>query len=577
MAIVYLSSTRLDLSAERDAVTAALQKAKHDVRHSYRASPEPVVKACIADVEASDVYLLLTAKRYGSRPPLDNAEDLSITELEFRAARAAGKPVIALFQDNPVWEHTDYAKKDAVAIEKLERFHADVQKTVTWDHFANTEQLNTAVLTGVTEAIRKLEDKRREHAPPITPGVNRPHPRLLSRALLVVHAAGTDDALARRLTDTLMLPGIAWRVERCALDVEAGLDWLEFERQLAESRAVALLLSGPSAGRFGAQPEALRPVLDFVQRQCGFSVAFTCDVSDAAVPWLGKLPLRQRHALDAWAAAPVGTITPDLAQAVAQMRALHPDIDDPRLVGLQYVVMAMTRAEAEALRDQPALLGSLGEEQRRFYADAVAHLSQSGTAWVDRYGVNPEDWQPFGPGPAGPRPALSLLREVINEINRQAVVPRRDQEALLGHRIRLRGYPSEPLVAEDPRWLQLFEQVRTRRYVLLVDELSLCHPRLRAALGDLLADPNSVVATIAPFDPPALTVEAALRGNSVFKLGSLVSRFLYALDPQCEINLGSSARLRRWLRVNIPETLASFSSAALDDRRARIRSEAGLA
>jgi hypothetical protein len=93
---------------------------------------------------------------------------------------------------------------------------------------------------------------------------------------------------------------------------------------------------------------------------------------------------------------------------------------------------------------------------------------------------------------------------------------------------------------------------------------------------DLLADSHVVVATVAPFDPPAHPVEDALRGNGMLRLGSLRKRFLIALDPQCELNLGSAARLRRWLRLSMPETLAGLSASARDERRAQIRQEAGL-
>lgn len=322
MAVVYLSSTYLDLKEEREAVTQWLIKARHEVRHSYRANTEPLVSACEQDVEGSDIYLLLAGQRYGEVPMQNNPEQLSITELEFRAAKRAGKPIVALCQANPPFDLTDHASGDAVRIAALRRFHEAVKLSVTPDRFANHEQLIAAVSTGITEVVRKLEDKRREHAPPITPGVNRPHPRLLSRSLLLVHAAGADDALARRLTESLTMSGIQWRVERHACRPEEGIDWLGLDRQLA--------------------------------------------------------------------------------------------------------------------------------------------------------------------------------------------------------------------------------------------------------------DPNAVVATIAPYDPPAHPVEATLRGNGVLRVGNLVTRFLVALDPQCELNLGSAVRLRRWLRLNIPETLATFSTAARDERRAQIRLEAGL-
>jgi hypothetical protein len=581
LAIVYLSSTFVDLKDEREAVTQWLIKARHEVRHSYVANQLPLVEACERDVEGADIYLLLAGQRYGEVPAVGNPASLSITELEFRAAQRAGKPIVALFQSNPPFDLSDHAGGDAQKIAALKRFHEAVKQAVTPDRFANEEQLIGAVSTGVTEAARKLEDKRREHAPPITPGVNRPHPRLLSRSLLLVHAAGTDEALARRLSEALGQRGIDWKVERFAWRPEDGLDWRDFDRRLTTCRAAAWLLTAEAAPRLAAAADPWQRQMALALQQCGYTAAFVVGgaAAEGALDALGAAaPLRQRHALDAWAAGG-GAITPDLAQAVAQVKAMHPDIDDPGLVGLPCAVLAMTQAEARELRDQPGLLDGLAEEPRQYLAEAVARLQQAGLDWTARYGPQREDWQPFGAHATSGEPwsAMALLREVAQEINRQPVMPRRDQEALVGHRIRLRPYPLDPLLADDADWQALFEQVAQRRCLLLADELSLCHPRVRGAAADLLADTNVVIATIAPFDPPAHPVEDALRGNGVLRLGSLRTRFLIALDPQCELNLSSAARLRRWLRQSMPETLAGLSASARDERRAQIRQEAGLA
>lgn len=578
MAVVYLSSTYVDLKDEREAVTQWLIKARHTVRHSYVANQLPLVEACERDVEGADVYLLLAGQRYGAIPDVGNPDGLSITEIEFRAARRCGKPIVAVFQSNPPFDLSEHAGGDAHRIGLLRSFHALVNQAVTADRFSTQDQLIAAVSTGVTEAVRKLEDKRREHAPPITPGVNRPHPRLLSRALLLVHAAGPDEALARRLAEALGQRGIDWKVERLAWRPEDGLDWREFDRRLTECRSAAWLATPASAPRLQAAAGPLARQMALAQQLCGFTCAFVVGGAQAEAGLPPDAPLRQRHALDAWAAG-AGAITPDLMQAVLQVKTMHPDVDDPGLVGLPCAVLAMTRAEAIALRDDPALRDELDDEPRQALDEAVARLGADGVDWTARYGERREDWQPFGAHPVSqePWPATALLRDVAQEINRQPAVPRRDQDALVGHRIRLRGYPLDRVLDDDPEWLALFAQVAQRRCLLLADELSLCHPRLRDCAMDLLADPNVVVATVSPYDPPAHPVEDALRRGGLLRLGGLRNRFLVALDPQCELSLGSAARLRRWLRLSMPETLAGLSAAARDDRRAQFRQEAGLA
>lgn len=579
MAIVYLSSTKVDLDAERAQVIQLLVDANHTVRHSYRASPEPLVKTCLDDVRECEVYLLLAGRRYGYRPPEDNPGALSITELEFRAAEESGKELVVLEQTRPPIELSDADQGREADERSRKSFWELIRKTVVPGRWDDATTLASAVLNGVNDAVKRLDARRREHAPAITPGVSRPHPRLLSRSLMLLHLGGDDEALAARLAMTLADPAVGWTVEPCRWNPEDGIDWRELDRRLAVCRAAAVLLS-PSAARFGADLAALQRVLAFVRRQCGFVAGLQLGVADDAWPWLPALNLSQRHRLDDWAAAgSAGAITPDLAAAVRQMRTMHRDIEDPKLVGLQCVVVAMTRTEAQALRDDPALQAELTDEQRGFLARAVQRFESAGDDWLQRYGAAREDWQPFGPG-TGPegqaRPALAVLAEVAQEINRQPVMPRRDQEALLGHRIRLRPYSFEPLMADDTEALKLLSQVTARRVLVLADELSLCHPRVRAAAADLLGDEHLVVATVSPFDPPPQTVEASLRGNGVLQMGSLRRRFLVAMDPVCEINMASRMRLMRWLRLSIPETLTGQAGNALDERRALIRSETGI-
>ena len=578
MAIVYLSSTKIDLDAEREQIIRLLVDARHDVRHSYRASGDPLVETCIKDVRECDVYLLLCGRRYGYRPPENNPHNLSITQLEFQAARDAGKDLVVLEQARPPIELSD-AEQGRDADDQARRlFWEELRKSVVPGRWDDGTTLVKAVLNGVNDAVRRREAKLRDVAPAITPGVSRAHPRLLSRALLLLHLGGEDEALAARLAAALGDKAVGWPVELYRWNPEDGIDLREADRKLSTCRAAAVLLTR-SAPRFGADAAQLRRLLAFAARQCGFTAGLIAGADEASAPWLGALELSQRHRLDEWASGAAGAITPDLALAIQQMRTMHRDIEDPKLVGLQCVVVAMNRSEAQALRDDPTLRAQLNDVQRSFLADALQRLDAAGTDWLARYSAAREDWQPFGPSGADggtPRPALAVLREVADEINRQTVVPRRDQEALMGHRIRLRPYLFEPLVAEDADALALMEPVMARRVLVLVDELSLCHPAVRAAAIDQLSDPLVVVATIAPVDPPTLPVEAALKGNGVLQLGQLKRRFLVAMDPQCELNLASSARLMRWLRLSIPETLTGQAGNALEDRRALFRSETGI-
>ena len=54
---------------------------------------------CLEDVAASDLYVAIFAHRYGYIPDQDNPDGRSITELEYRHARALGKPCLVFLLD----------------------------------------------------------------------------------------------------------------------------------------------------------------------------------------------------------------------------------------------------------------------------------------------------------------------------------------------------------------------------------------------------------------------------------------------------------------------------------------------
>jgi hypothetical protein len=79
MAKVYVSSTIVDLEAERQAVIDWLVAAQHQVVHSYRPNSDTVRESCLDDVDTCDVYVLIAGHRYGYQPTGNNPEGLSIT------------------------------------------------------------------------------------------------------------------------------------------------------------------------------------------------------------------------------------------------------------------------------------------------------------------------------------------------------------------------------------------------------------------------------------------------------------------------------------------------------------------
>ena len=99
---IYISSTYQDLADHRSAVDRTLRRMGHDVigMEQYVAEGNKPLDRCLDDVRLADLYVVIVAWRYGY-VPLDQPTPggLSVTELEYNAAVAAGKPILAFLLD----------------------------------------------------------------------------------------------------------------------------------------------------------------------------------------------------------------------------------------------------------------------------------------------------------------------------------------------------------------------------------------------------------------------------------------------------------------------------------------------
>ena len=160
VARVYVSSTVADLRAERAAVFDWLRLARHQAIESYLPDSDTVQGSCLDDVAACDLYVLIAGHRYGFRPPSDNPEGLSITQLEFRRAGEAGIPRVALLRtsvpDVRLSDLLDPARAPLVA-----GFREEVAREVRAAEFSDLQGLVQGLSTGVQGELAKL-DKRAE-------------------------------------------------------------------------------------------------------------------------------------------------------------------------------------------------------------------------------------------------------------------------------------------------------------------------------------------------------------------------------------------------------------------------------
>jgi formylglycine-generating enzyme required for sulfatase activity len=151
---VYVSSTFIDLEGHRAALKTALEKARYDVEcmEKYTAFDQRPLDRCLADVAATDVYVLLIAHRYGTRPAEDNPQRRSITHLEYEQASRHLKPRLVFTVDRhhpwpPPWIDRNADADDLAA------FRAEVEKIHGVNRFTTPDQLASLVLQAL-QALR---------------------------------------------------------------------------------------------------------------------------------------------------------------------------------------------------------------------------------------------------------------------------------------------------------------------------------------------------------------------------------------------------------------------------------------
>jgi formylglycine-generating enzyme required for sulfatase activity len=160
---VYVSSTFIDLEGHRAALKTALEKARYDVEcmEKYTAFDQRPLDRCLADVSATDVYVLLIAHRYGYRPLENNPQRHSITQLEYEQASRHNKPRLVFTVDRKQLWLPDWIDSGDDAAD-LAAFRAEVETTHGVSRFTTPDQLASQVL----QALQALRPPSMESASP---------------------------------------------------------------------------------------------------------------------------------------------------------------------------------------------------------------------------------------------------------------------------------------------------------------------------------------------------------------------------------------------------------------------------
>ena len=164
MSTIYVSSTFADLRDHRKALSLAIRRLGHvDIAMEYYIAEDTrPLDRCLRDAGSCDLYVGLFARRYGFCPP---GEQCSITELEFRAARAAGIDCLCfLLAEDAPWPDENVER--GAAADKLAALRAELGARYLCGFFTTPDELAAIASAAIVRNLdlgRAPFDALREH------------------------------------------------------------------------------------------------------------------------------------------------------------------------------------------------------------------------------------------------------------------------------------------------------------------------------------------------------------------------------------------------------------------------------
>jgi hypothetical protein len=545
----YLSSTFQDLKEHRRAAYDAMRGLRVDViaMEDYVAREDRPLAECVRDVESCDLYVGVFAFRYGYVPPHDNPAGRSITELEYRTARAKGIPcLIFLVPDGESWplKLVDDVTGDGEGGARVKALRTELSEAHTPAWFTTPQVLAAEV----TKAVAQLGVTPGD---PVQGGAVVPHPRQLSADLLILHTSGDVDT-ATDLSAELARFGRTARLHPLVAATPEAL--LALDEAVTHARSAAVLLSAAALTVFNEDRARAERALGLVRDRAGALLAVTTDEHsradvdrwdlDTVVGPRGVIPSQ-------------GSVLPQLAFSLNAELAKRDGGAGGPIVGLPAVVVAMTESEAAALLSKPpepvaAVIAAMG----------------SPAEVMNRYGSSRWDWRPFADSDES---IGAILADSVGRVNAN---PNR----LRGRRVAIQRYGFEGV--QDPDLFRLYQHISRSGCLVIIDELSLFHDDIRWMLegSPLPSGPQVAFVTLAPRNPIVGSPDQLLEQELAARLEGAARRFDEGLDPLCELSIPERRRLARWLNGNLPRALDALRDAALDEDKVRsFAAELGMA
>ncbi len=154
---IFLSSTLIDLIAERQAVIDALNREKQSVlaMEYFVASPSIPLETALRELRSSDLVVLVIGFKAGSL--LSESSNMTYTSAEYKEACELPRPILAFLKEkkwprttSTAWRNAERSKK---RFEALKTFADDVGKKCTFVPFSSPSDLALAVIQSLHQWV----------------------------------------------------------------------------------------------------------------------------------------------------------------------------------------------------------------------------------------------------------------------------------------------------------------------------------------------------------------------------------------------------------------------------------------
>lgn len=220
----------------------------------------------------------------------------------------------------------------------------------------------------------------------------------------------------------------------------------------------------------------------------------------------------------------------------------HEEIEIP------FVIVAMTQDEANQLREMTLNQLGAGNDELKKFQDLTQMIKEHGIQdFINYYSEIREGWKPYICQESTIQAVIITMVEEINCYRSEIANLPLVQPKFLSH---------ECLGLDDSKRVSAWNELRQMGCVLIVDSISLFHPKVQEKLlkAEITSNENVAILVLSPINPYAIQANQLLEQTISYQMEPAFFRFNEELDKLCEIGIGDLRAMRRWFFSVIPET-----------------------